>query len=511
MSGTNDKRRSLILAGGGVKVAFQAGVLQVWLDEAGLKFDHFDAASGGLFNLCMLCQGMTGTQIADNWRNLDPRAGVDFNWSTYIRLFHAESLFELDAYRKKVFPKWGLDFDKINRADIEATFNVYNFTDHKLEVLSAAEMDEDFLVAGVSLPMWFPPVEKNNKIYIDSVFLTDGNLIEAARRGADEIWVIWTVGETSEWKDGFVNQYFQIIETAANGNYRRDKGRIEENNQRARAGEPSEFGKEIAIHELKSEVGLHYLINFSKDRVGEAVNLGVQEGRKFCERNGIGMQNDNVAPALSIEDHPTTLSFTETMRGFVDREQTDYDLAYRAGKSNKERLDFTLTIEVDGVNRFVTDPMHEARATGHVEGAIVGGKRPVENGVFNLFIDEGDRAQKWMRYRLWFRDDQDRELTLAGFKDVKDDKGFDTWSDTTTLYVRLVEGHVDWDTIDDHTPIAYGILRIHMRDFLRQLTTFRTTGPSLMDRSAAMGSFGKLFLGDLWEVYARDILPNSPF
>ena len=31
-------KRSLMLAGGGMKVAFQAGVLQVWLDEAGLHF-----------------------------------------------------------------------------------------------------------------------------------------------------------------------------------------------------------------------------------------------------------------------------------------------------------------------------------------------------------------------------------------------------------------------------------------------------------------------------------------
>jgi len=43
------KKRSLILAGGGMKVAFQAGVLQVWLDEARvggapLTFDHADGA-----------------------------------------------------------------------------------------------------------------------------------------------------------------------------------------------------------------------------------------------------------------------------------------------------------------------------------------------------------------------------------------------------------------------------------------------------------------------------------
>ena len=65
-------KRALILAGGGLKVCYQAGVLQVWLDEAGLTFDHADGASGGCFNLAMYCQGMTGKKIADNWRTLDP-------------------------------------------------------------------------------------------------------------------------------------------------------------------------------------------------------------------------------------------------------------------------------------------------------------------------------------------------------------------------------------------------------------------------------------------------------
>jgi predicted acylesterase/phospholipase RssA len=72
-------KRSLILAGGGLKVCYQAGVLQVWLDEAGLTFNHADGASGGTFNLAMYCQGMSGTRIADNWRNLDPFLPVDLN------------------------------------------------------------------------------------------------------------------------------------------------------------------------------------------------------------------------------------------------------------------------------------------------------------------------------------------------------------------------------------------------------------------------------------------------
>jgi predicted acylesterase/phospholipase RssA len=80
-------KRSLMLAGGGLKIAFQAGVLQVWLDEAGLEFDHADAVSAACFNLAMWAQGMSGTRIADNWRKLDPVAGVDVNWPQLARLF----------------------------------------------------------------------------------------------------------------------------------------------------------------------------------------------------------------------------------------------------------------------------------------------------------------------------------------------------------------------------------------------------------------------------------------
>jgi predicted acylesterase/phospholipase RssA len=57
-------KSSLMLAGGGVKIAFQAGVLQVLLDEAGIVFDRGDAVSAACFNLAMWVQGMSGTEIA---------------------------------------------------------------------------------------------------------------------------------------------------------------------------------------------------------------------------------------------------------------------------------------------------------------------------------------------------------------------------------------------------------------------------------------------------------------
>src|SRR5207247_2542138 len=273
------KRRSLILAGGGMKVAWQAGVLQVWLDEAGLTFDHADGASGGVFQLAMYCQGMSGGRIAVNWRNLDPRDSVGFNLAEYPKLVYAESLFTLDGLRDKVFAGWGLDWDQIRACTREATFNVYNFSRHRLEVIEPAQMSAELLCACVSLPMWFPPVLINGDHYIDAVYSTDANLEEAIRRGADELWVIWTVSRRSVWSPGFVATYFQVIEAAANGRYRAVLDRIEASNRALAEGGHSEFGRHIEVREISGEVPLHYLVDLSADRFKEAVNMGVRAAR----------------------------------------------------------------------------------------------------------------------------------------------------------------------------------------------------------------------------------------
>ena len=85
-----------------------------------------------------------------------------------------------------------------------------------------------------------------------------------------------------------------------------------------------------------------------------------------------------------------------------------------------------LTIQMDDVNRFVTDPQHEAKAIGFVDVGSLRRRRAVDDGIFNLFVDLTTRPRKAMCYRLWFRDDKGDPFTLLGFKDVKDDPGFDS-------------------------------------------------------------------------------------
>src|SRR5204862_2715563 len=70
-------RRSLILAGGGMRVAYQAGVLRA-LEEEGLAFFHADGTSGGTINLAMLLSGLTPAEMCERWRTLDVHDFVSF-------------------------------------------------------------------------------------------------------------------------------------------------------------------------------------------------------------------------------------------------------------------------------------------------------------------------------------------------------------------------------------------------------------------------------------------------
>lgn len=499
------RKRALILAGGGMKVAFQAGVLQVWLDEAKLPFDLADGCSGGCLNLIMYCQGMSGTEIADNWRNHNPIHSLDMNWQQYLKLFHAASLFELNRFRKNIISDWKLDFNRIRAYKKEATFNAYNFSRHELATWTPEEMNEDRLISCISLPMWFPPVVMEGNTYIDSVFITDANLEEAIRRGADELWVIWTVSQVDEWHDGFVNNYFQIIETSANGHFRRMLKRIEQNNTAIEEDNAGEFGRIITVKLLESEVQMHYLINFSKDRVTEAVNAGVQAAREWCRKENIPLKIAQSAAPTEVHEAQTALQFTEVMKGFVSFGELDYDISYRQGRQAGKNLLLHLQIEIQGVNRFVTHPDHLANVSGYVEGSALGGRLSVEKGWFNLFVDEGDPLCKYMRYRLFLIGTDDALITLVGYKEIKDDPGIDIWMDTTTLYTQLLAGHV-LPTEEAPKVMASGILRNHLTDFLKLLTTFRIEGPTLADRSAALARFGRLFMGKLWDVYAREVL-----
>ena len=204
-------------------------------------------------------------------------------------------------------------------------------------------------------------------------------------------------------------------------------------------------------------------------------------------------------------DAPSRVYFTEEMKGYVTFGETDYDRGFRKGKEGDTFLMFHLTITAEDVGRFLVDPRHEASAVGYVRCPALGGDMPVEKGIFNLFVDYRGRLDKRMIYRLYLRNEKEGPITLSGFKVIQEDPGQDVWADTTTLFTKLLRGHVGPEEEATAEVLATGIIHIYHRDFLKQITTIRVEAPTLLERNEAWLQFGKAFFGPLWEVYGSRV------
>jgi hypothetical protein len=90
------------------------------------------------------------------------------------------------------------------------------------------------------------------------------------------------VSRKAVWRGGFINTYFQIIETSANGRLKSDLDRIEANNNAIAGGGHGEFGRPIKVEMLAAEVPLNYLINFKSSNFSAAVEQGIADARVWC-------------------------------------------------------------------------------------------------------------------------------------------------------------------------------------------------------------------------------------
>jgi predicted acylesterase/phospholipase RssA len=496
-------KRSLMLAGGGVKVAFQAGVLQVWLDEAGLEFDCGDAVSAACFNLAMWAQGMSGTEIADNWRNTQPFSEVDVNVSQVARLFYAASILDLNAFREKIFPAWKLDWSAIRSSPREATFNVYNFSKHELRPIHAADMTEDLLIATASLPMWFPPVTIAGDIYIDAVFNMGTNIDEAIRSGADELWVIWTTSERGEWFDGFVGNFFGIFEATVVGSYKAALARIAANNAALERGEPGEFGRPITVKEIKAEVPVHYLLNFSRDRAAEAVNRGVEVARLWCDAAGIARRPGPVYTPVAAAAR-TAVRFSETLNGFVGFGATESAAGFEQGQAERTALALHLDVFIEDLEAFLDLPEHRAGLQGSIECDRLGGKRPLEPGALHFLVDSGDPTRKQIAYEISFHDEQGVAFLLTASKNLTDQSGTGAWQEVSTAFTKLTR-------TDSGEVVAAGIVRSSWLHDVEKIASIRVDAPGAAAHAHALARFGAFYFGRLWDVYARRLLPVAPF
>jgi predicted acylesterase/phospholipase RssA len=380
-------RRSLLLAGGGMRVAYQAGVLRA-LAEDGLRFFHGDGASGGTINLAMLLSGLSAEEMCERWATLDVKDFVSLlPIRRYLRGPTQLAYGDADGLVERVFPHLGIDVERIRAArGIEGTFNVVDYGSKTNHAVPHTEIDLDLLVAGVSLPIMLPPVAARGSLYTDSVWIKDANLFDAARRGADEIWLVWCIGNTNVYRRGMLNQYVHMIELSANGSVAEELERIEE-----RPNPP-------ALHVVKPEFPIPLDPDFYLGRIDARAltAMGYRDARRYLDtRTEAGLPRDWTA--TKMRDPGRAVAFVEHWRGAELRldlrvEIPDVD-AFAAGSAEAspaagwiaapERAvahgsfdgsDYALSFAVDGRKHELAierTGRRSARATIRVDGSVV--------------------------------------------------------------------------------------------------------------------------------------------
>lgn len=190
------------------------------------------------------------------------------------------------------------------------------------------------------------------------------------------------------------------------------------------------------------------------------------------------------------------IRFRETMAGALMRGEQDYRQGERLGRQAGELLAMHATVTIDDMPAFIADPTHAGVLNGSIEYSPFGSAIECHSGSFNLFAPADEPRMKLMVYELGFIH-AGREYYLAGQKEVRDDPGFDLWSDTTTLYTHLYEGN-------DKTGTAFagGVLTLGVADLAHLVASMEVlNAQTLGERARTLAQFGHFFMGELWDSF----------
>ena len=210
--------------------------------------------------------------------------------------------------------------------------------------------------------------------------------------------------------------------------------------------------------------------------------------------------NFPAVPPQEKKVKPVGLQFTETMTGYFSTdEKIDFQKGHDLGKSKHSPFSFTLTIVSDDLEKMLHSDRHEAKMAGTVTAPALSPKPlTVSEGKFNLFVkDENDPGKLKMLYQMKLNTIGGHEYFFTGYKEAADDKGFDVWSDTSTLFITVYEGS------DNTGPVVgKGILKILPKDFKKQVTTIKALNTSnALESTKAIKDFGLFFSKALYQHY----------
>jgi NTE family protein len=188
--------RALVLSGGAVKGAYEAGVISRWMGEDRVDYDILCGVSVGAINAAFLCQTPLGRPnkasqaLLDLWLRVET-SKVHRSWLPFGPL---EALWKPSVFNSEPLQAWirgELDAKAIAGSGRKLRVGCVAWDNG--EYHCGTDQDEniaDWVIASASFPVFLCPVQIGSRLWSDGGLRNVTPLGEAIRLGADEVDIV---------------------------------------------------------------------------------------------------------------------------------------------------------------------------------------------------------------------------------------------------------------------------------------------------------------------------------
>ena len=184
-------KRALILAGGGARGSFQAGVWK-YLTQIGWKPDIICGTSIGAINAAAIGSGMDIKTIIHLWTTYNRRKMYRLNLLQFTAYLLSKRAIKplLDTKPMEKMLHDNLDFKALKKSKIKIIITAVNMLTGHPEFFNQSQIQLKHILASGAIPLLFPWQEINGEPYWDGGVMVNTPIAPALDFGADEIIVV---------------------------------------------------------------------------------------------------------------------------------------------------------------------------------------------------------------------------------------------------------------------------------------------------------------------------------
>lgn len=267
-------KRALILAGGGARGAFQAGVLQ-YLEEIGWKPDMLCGNSVGAVNAVALGSGISAADLGRLWKRFNRKRIFKLTSQKFIMSFLSGRKFHplMDTGPLRAILGEYIDTEALKKNRTKIIITAVNMLTSEVKYFDNSVITVNHVMASGAMPMLFPCQFIDGEPYWDGCVTANVPIMPALESGAKEILVV-LLSPVGAFRTGLPRTHAQagelILEQFMIGSYMT----LTSNYTKTQRSDCRFTDSEIKVIAPRNMLGLGSLLNFSEK---QSVKL-IQEG-----------------------------------------------------------------------------------------------------------------------------------------------------------------------------------------------------------------------------------------